>query len=288
MKLGFWTLGMPPWSNSEVAQKAVETGCDGVDLRCTRPAEDGSPADGGNLSIESGPDEVKSTIDAFAEAGIEVSSLLCYSPKGHSGALLAWPELESDLATHAQLAEQLGAPRLRVTVGHPPEGGSFDEHLNQLWRSVQAALVDTPSVGAVFENHPGTANAFQLLSKAEEFGDERIGVEFSPDHTHVMQEPTIDLVRRFAPFIHQVCIADRRPVAEDLAKFDGRYYTVRYESCMIGDGAVPLAGVIEALAEEGYDGYLSLKWEKSERFGHHLDTGDVALQRFVEYVRPLM
>jgi hypothetical protein len=38
-----------------------------------------------------------------------------------------------------------------------------------------------------------------------------------------MQEDNIDLIERYAKHIHQVCYADRKPVQQDLGKFDGRY-----------------------------------------------------------------
>ena len=114
-------------------------------------------------------------------------------------------------------------------------------------------------MNAVVENHPGRASAAQLLATAEKMQDQRIGVEFSPDHVVVMQENVLDLVERYAPHIHHICFADRKVVQEDLASFDGRYYYVRYESCAIGDGIVPGREMLAKLAHLGFDDYVSLE-----------------------------
>ncbi len=74
-------------------------------------------------------------------------------------------------------------------------------------------------------------------------------------------------------------------VQVDLAKFDCRFYEVRDESFGIDECVFPAAAIFEALAEEGFDGYVSLKWEKSARFGHHLPPGDQVLGQFAEFMR---
>jgi len=146
---------------------------------------------------------------------------------------------------------------------------------------------ETPGINAVVENHPDRANAGQLLATAEKVQDQRIGIEFSPDHVVVMQENVLDLVVRYAPWIHHICWADRKLVLEDLARFDGRYSHIRYESCWTGDGAVPARDLLAALERVGFDDYVSLRWEKSSRFGHHRPSSESALEHFAAYMREL-
>src|SRR5438477_2168153 len=130
MKVGFWTLGMPPWSNAETARRAAELGYDGVDLRCTRP-ENGRPSDFGNLSIESTEAEVAETRKVFADAGVEISSLLCYNRGGHSATNVDWDAVEAELVAHTKFAQRLGTPRVRITVGRPAEGMSWEGYLER-------------------------------------------------------------------------------------------------------------------------------------------------------------
>ncbi len=287
MKLGFWTRGMPPeWSAVEFARQAAKYGYHGVDLRCTELV-DGAPVDGGQVTLETSDAEVAALVDAFAEAGVGISSLLCYNKGGHGGTLTDWDAFAEDVAAHAVFAARLGTSMIRVTVGKPAPGVSWDQHLQTLWPAVRRGLDAAPGMRAVFENHVGTGSAAQLLELSEKFGDERIGVELSPDHCIVMQEDLLGLVERYARHVHQICFADRKPVQEGLGAFDGHYYTVRYEVAVPGEGLVPAERLFTLLNEKGFDGYVSLKWEKSATFGQRMPWGDVMLPRFAAYMRSL-
>src|SRR5438876_9547907 len=69
MKLSFWTLGMPAWSNAEFAERAAELGYGGVDVHLTN---------GGNLTIDASEPEIDNVMRTYSSKGIEVSSLLAY------------------------------------------------------------------------------------------------------------------------------------------------------------------------------------------------------------------
>jgi sugar phosphate isomerase/epimerase len=284
MKLGFWTLGMPQWTNEELAQQAAAFGYHGVDLRCTRP-ENGKPSGGGNLCIESTEEEVEGTRVAFERAGVEIASLHCYLPGGHADSSFDWDWFESDIAAHAALAERVGSPRIRILLGTPAEGTTWGEHFVRLWEAAQAGLKDSSDVSILFENHTGTASAGQLLEKAAEVGDPRIGVEFSPDHSVIMQEDISELLDRFTPQMFHIAIADRLLVEEDLGKFDGEYYQVRYAPAMIGEGDVPFGKIFRRLEQNGYDGYLTLKWEFSGGSSAARRSGDEVLPLFADFIR---
>jgi sugar phosphate isomerase/epimerase len=278
---------MPPeWPALEFPRQARAYGYHGVDLRCTALVN-GVPADGGQLTLQTPEAEVAALVDAFAQAGVEIASLLCYNKGGHGGTLTDWDAFAEDVAAHARFAARLGTKVIRVTVGKTAPGVTWEQHLRALWPAVQRGLDAAPGVGAVFENHVGSGSATQLLRLSEEFGDERLGVELSPDHCIVMQEDVLGLVARYARHVHQVCFADRKPVEEGLGAFDGHYYTVRYEDAVPGEGLVPAERMFSLLKEKGFKGYVSLKWEKSANYGHHLPWGDVMLPRFASYMRAL-
>jgi sugar phosphate isomerase/epimerase len=286
MKLGFWTLYDVDWSNEEIAQRAAALGYHGVDLRVTAPTR--KPGIGENLSLQSSDAAVEQTKQAFARAGVEISSLNCYNSSPAAGDAVAYDAFETEIRQHAELARRVGTPRIRFQISAgPPPGATWEDYLVDIWRSVGRVLDQTPGINAVVENHPDRANAGQLLATAEKMQDQRIGVELSPDHVVVMQENVLELVARFAPWIHHICWADRKLVQEDLARFDGRYYYIRYESCWIGEGSVPARDLLAALERLGYDDYMSLKWEKSSRFGHHLPSGESAVEHFAAYMRGL-
>jgi sugar phosphate isomerase/epimerase len=286
MKLGFWTLGMPSWNSREIVEQAAKYGYSGVDLRCTRP-DNGRPAGGGNLCIESPDEDVRSTREAFEGSGVEITSLLCYLPRERSAGAMDWSWYRDDVAAHASLAGRVAAPLMRLGVGAPAEGVSWNRHLESLWEATQAGLEKEPGVGVVFENHTGRPYAEELLAMAEGVGDQRIGVELSPDHCLVMQEDAVEVIERHSRWIHQVCFADRCVAEEGLGDFDGRYYHVRYESCVVGEGLVPAAPIFAELKRLHYDGYVTLKWERPVESGGKVTTGEAVLPIFAKFMRDL-
>jgi sugar phosphate isomerase/epimerase len=293
MKIGFWTTGMPDWSNAEFAKRASELGYDGIVLRRANLGEHGVNA------VDQELDEIKRT---YESAGIEIECLISSNSKGTYPGCgsdeIDWDQVEGELVHDVRAANKLGCPTVMVPVQRPVKGVRWDwtEYLDNLARASLAALKEAPDVSAIYENHVDSASARQLLEMVERTGDQRLGVMFSPDHCVVMQENAVELADRYASGIRQVCLADRKVVEEDLGNFDGRYYYVRYECCVVGEGIVPSAAILTTLKRHGYDGYVTLKWEKHigwagahlpEGFGHHLPDGEVVLPSFVEYVRSL-
>jgi sugar phosphate isomerase/epimerase len=285
MKLGFWMLGMPDWTNEEIAQRAAAHGYSGVDLRCQQRDVGRPSVRPMNISIDSDDGEIERTKAAFATADVEISSLLCYNPSPCTGDKRAWEIFEQELALHAGLARKLGSSSIRFQLEGPPEYVSWEDYLVDVWGVAGRVLDAFPGMTAVIENHIQRASAAQLLATAERMGDPRLGLEFSPEHALVMQEKILDLIDRYAPHIHKICWADRKVVQHDLGRFDGRYYYVRYQSCWIGDGMMPTKEIISRLVKNGFDGYISLKWEKSSWFGAHLPDGETALAYFPGYMR---
>jgi sugar phosphate isomerase/epimerase len=284
MKLGFWTIGMPDWTNQEFARQAARHGYQGVDLRCKR--RDGRAVSRPvNVAVDSPAEYIAETKAAFAAAKVEIASLLVYNGSPAVNDAEAWATFENEIALHARLAEKLGTSRIRFAVEGPPDGVSWNDYLVEIWRAVGRVLEQFPGMGAVVENHVGRANAEQLLGIADKVGDPRIGIELSPEHAYVMQEDVLGLIERYTPHIHHICWADRKVVQHELGRFDKRYYHVRYEACWNGDGFVPTEAVLDALARNGFKDYVSLKWEKSSTFGFHLPPGEDALAHFPGFIR---
>src|SRR5215813_10112745 len=77
VKLGFWTLYDVDWTNEEIAHRAAALGYHGVDLRVTSLGRE--TRTGENISLQSSTDEIDRTRQAFAQAGVEISSLNCYN-----------------------------------------------------------------------------------------------------------------------------------------------------------------------------------------------------------------
>jgi sugar phosphate isomerase/epimerase len=293
MKLGFLQGGMPAWTNAEIARQATELGCDGVGIG-RRNLQGGS-----NASDE----EVEELRRTYAAAGVEIHNFSADTRPlwpGIDSDEIDWDAAEVALVSAAKLTARVGSPSMSVTVQQPNPGTrtqkwNWDDYLENLGRVSLTAVNEAPGVRAVFQNHINSANAQQLFEMAEKRGVDKLGVAFSPDHCIVMQENPLELANRHSAAIQHVTMADRKVVEEDLGKFDGRYYYVRYECCVVGEGAVPVEQLLETLKLRGFDGYVSLKWEwltadpsrtiHPEGYGWHLPPGEVVLPPFVKLMK---
>src|SRR3954471_18971347 len=115
MKLSFWTLGTPDWTNMQVVDAARRFGFDGVDLRC---------AVGRNVSVESTPHQVVELKGLFTDNGVEISSILAYNQRGNAEDV-DWVEVQDDIARHIDLAQRLGTKAMRVNAAAPAAGSSW-------------------------------------------------------------------------------------------------------------------------------------------------------------------
>lgn len=261
MKLSFWTLGTPDWTNDAVVDAAKRFGFQGVDLRC---------APGRNISLMSPDDEIERLKDLFAGSGIDIASLLAYNERGNADGV-DWPAVTADLIAHVELANRVGTTSMRVNGGAPARGGSWDPYLEGLARALSDALGQTEGVTMNMQNHPGSLNAAQVVQLAEMVGSERFGAGFSPDHCIDMAEDPLAAVKAVAPWVRHLHLADRERPA------DGRL-----KACLPGTGFVPNREVLGVLAGRGYDGWVSFKWEKPTY--PDLPEAEVALPHFISFM----
>ena len=263
MKLSFWTLGMPPWSNAEFAAKAAELGYEGIDIRCTT---------GGNISAESSEAEIDDVMKTFAAKNVKIASLLGYQKRGNGKEPVDWNAVESDLVTHAKLAQRMGNLPFRITVGYTDPSTSRSEYLANLGEATKTAMREVPSVNFMVQNHAGSSSAGELGALVEKVADPRFRLGFSPDHCYEEGEDPVEMAARYAPVVEQLHIADR------VRTEDGHY-----KACWIGDGIEPHAKILETLATRGFDGWVSLKWER----GADMPLGDTLLPHYVSYMKSL-
>lgn len=268
MKLSFWTLGTPGWSNEAVVDAAVRFGYQGVDLRC---------ATNGNVSLQSSDDEVDALRALFESNGIEIASLLAYNERGNEDGV-NWPAVSADLAAHMRLCVRLGTPNLRVNVGSPPRNSNWEGYMEGFANAVWNALARVEGVTMNIQNHPGSLTAAQAIQLSRLVGRSRFGIGFSPDHCVDMGEDPVALASRAGTWVRQVHLADRE-------RADGEMVGGKLRACIPGEGIVPNRDVLETLRSQGFDGWVSFKWEKPTY--PDLPDAEDALPKFVSYMSAL-
>ena len=268
MKLSFWTLGTPDWTNAQVVDAARRFGFDGVDLRC---------AVGRNVSVQSTPQDVEDLRRLFADHGIEIASLLAYNERGNAEGV-DWGVVQQDIARHIELAQRIGTKAMRVNAAQPAANSSWDAYLEGFAKALTGALAGNSDVVLNMQNHPGAPSAAQVGKIAAMVHSPLFGSGFSPDHCVDMGEDVLAAVETLAPVVKQLHLADRERGGEGSGG--------KMRACLPGEGFVPNREVIGALRRHGYDGYVSFKWEKPTY--PDLPDAEVALPHFIAYMKTLL
>ncbi|NLF32284.1 MAG: sugar phosphate isomerase/epimerase [Planctomycetes bacterium] len=265
MKLAFTTLGCTGWDLDTIIARAVEYGYDGVDFRGYR----------GELKIYELPEftaDLEATVAKFDDAGLDVpclstSARVCADP---AGAI-------EEVRRYAPLCEAFGATMMRV-FGGPLGEMSREQAIDATADTLRAAGAIAADYGAavLLETHDAWPDGRHLKAVMERAGSDAVGVLWDVMHPFnaVGETPaaTTALLGRWIRYTH---FKDARRGG------DGKLHL-----CPIGEGDLPLADCVAQLRAIGYDGWLTLEWEK--QWHADLDEPEAAYPQYVKVMRRLL
>ena len=262
MKLSFTTMATPNKSGPEAIRMAREFGYMGVDLRVSDHK--------GELKLNSSIQEINQIKDVFASEGIKPSGLLCYNETG-SDEPESWKRMTESILRHLEIAERLGSPTIRIFGGNPRESGNSEDYTKRTADAIAAAIQrDDSKTGILIQNHFGNYSVKEALELIKKTGNDRLGLVFSPDHCIITEEPLSDLYSLVKPVTRQLYIADVIKTESD------------HDGTLPGKGCVPLNEAYEALGGDGFEGWVTFKWEKL--WNPVLEEPEIALPYFIKYV----
>ena len=243
MKLGVTTLGCPNWTLDEILTNVKSYGYDGVELRGIGPYLDltKSPHFVDAAAIEL-------TRRRFADAGLEISAL-------DSSVTLAQTdssERESNLRHGREtidLAARLGVPFVRVFGGGSDLRQEDAEDLvaSGLAELGEYALGTGEDVSVLLETHDAFSTGAQVAAAVVKGAHPRAAALWDLHHPARHGETPMETYHALAPYTRSTHVKD--------SQANGTY-------CLCGDGDIPLREMIGLLHAGGYDGYLTLEWEK--------------------------
>jgi sugar phosphate isomerase/epimerase len=236
----------------EVFAVARELGFDGVELDWRNPAE---AQEGGAL----GPENRAAIVKAAQTAGVEIPSVAAHFLNG-GGIASANPETRQAgldaLRTGIQLCRDLGAKALLVPFFGDAEMETAEdkerlvESLNQL-----APAAENANVTLAIEHTLRGDEAAQLLEKVR---STHIGDYFDMANCMCFGYNPVREVEMLGYHIAQVHAKEYdRGDAELAPRSKGQYPNLNPKP--FGEGQVPVKGVLTALQQAGYDGYVVLE-----------------------------
>jgi sugar phosphate isomerase/epimerase len=246
-RIAFSNLAAPEWTLERTVEAVHELGYDGLELRLL----DGEPID--ILELASSARRAAAT----TLAGVRLACL--------DTSIELAGAFERTLPAALELAREWGTDMVRVF------GGDVTD-LDDVARRLEPLLA--PGVTVVLETHDHFASAARVAELVGLVGSESLAAVWDLHHPTRMGESPTDVVRALGAAIRLVHVKDARRLGDD------------WELVPLGDGDVPVRESFDVLRALGYDGWLTVEWEK--RWHPELAEPELALPHELRALRALI
>jgi sugar phosphate isomerase/epimerase len=268
MKISFTTLSCPDWSWDKILDEAVRLGYDGIEVRGVE-GEMFLPKAKPFLS-----ENIDNTIAVLKQKGLEIccldTSCSFHDPQKFDAAI-------TEGKATIDLAQKLGVPYIRVFGNNIPDPSKKDETIERVAKGLEtlARYADEKGVCVLIETHGDFSASDDLLEVLNRVYSPAIGVLWDINHPYKAFGEPIELTyERLGKYIKHTHIKDSKGMGKE-AKL-----------CLVGEGDLPIKQCIDLLKEHGYDGWLSLEWEK--KWHPELEEPEVAIPAYIEYIKKIL
>lgn len=291
MKIAGHTMGTPEYALDEAVRLFATLGIEGIEII----AQEGYAC---GISPAAGPAEVAALRRVLDESGLAPVSLIAYTNGINALEPAERRAAMGELRRVIEVASELGAPYIRVYAGALPPGS--DQHAAR-WAALVAALQDLGRVAApagvtlTVENHFNTMTPSARLTALliDEVDHPNVRILYDQANlTFQGDEEYAEAIRLQAGKIALVHVKDF-VFKEEGAGFSASSVFVvsenerKVRSRVVGEGIVPWSDIVQQLAVTGYDGWLSLEYERRWH-PNDLPSADVGMRRGADYLRRLL
>jgi len=260
-RIAFSTLAFPDASLATAVSLGRSYGYEGVELRLV----DGELID----PRMPGPERaaVRRTLDA---AGLPVVAV-------DSSIRLTDPDPGPDLRAFVELGSDWQAPLVRFFGGALSETEpARQQGLTAAARALETAAPVAQRLGVsigveTHDSFSASATVAELLSIVRSPG---VGAVWDSHHPHRMGESPEEIYSNIGERLMLAQIKDARRAPE---RADG------WQLVLLGDGEVPVRHMLGLLASGGYQGWISVEWEK--RWHPEIEPPEVALPQHLKLLR---
>jgi fatty-acyl-CoA synthase len=245
MRLAYSTLACPRWTVEEAVAAAVRYGYDAIEWRL---------ADGAIIEPDTPPAVRRRLREVSAANGIDLACLdtSCRLVQASPDERVAVIEVARRMI---DMADELGAPLLRVFGGPLPQGTTRSSLLAPTAEELHTICTYAAerNINVILETHDAWSSSAELLQLLQAAASPTAGILWDIHHTFRVGEDPAQSVALLGSALAHVHVKDGRPLSDAPES---------WELCLLNEGTVPLREACSALRHSGYDGYLSLEWEK--------------------------
>jgi len=263
MKIAFSTLGCPDFGWTDIYSMAKDFGFDGIEIRGLGKeifAVKGQPFTESRLP---------KTIEKLAKLDLEIPCL-------SSGCCLKYPEQAEanyqEIVEYITLAAKLGAAYVRILADrdpHPVDEVDDAVVLQALRRLIPVA--EANGVTLLLETNGVYADTKRLCNLLDQVDSDAVAALWDLHHPcRFAGEKPDTTVQNLGAYIKYVHIKDS--VVEN--------GEVKYK--MMGEGDLPIDGMMQALRSINYEGYITLEWVK--RWAPELSDAGVVFPHYANFM----
>ncbi|GCE09617.1 sugar phosphate isomerase/epimerase family protein [Dictyobacter aurantiacus] len=264
MKFAFSTLGCPQWTTEQVADNAVRLGYSGVELRLL---------DNEVIDPVRDAEKVRQAVATFRARGVEVCAFDTSCTFNLSDAAERAKNVES-LRVWIQLAQELQVPILRV-FGGAGTGENIEQENQWVAEALRqvAPQAEQAGVTITLETHDGFASAHRTAQVLDLIDSPAVAALWDSHHPYRMGESASEVWQLLGPRVAHVHVKDAR---RDDSEKSG------WKLVLMGEGEVPVREQLASLQANGYDGYISVEWEK--RWHPEIEDPEIALPQHINWL----
>jgi len=267
MKISFTTLACPAWDLETIISRGSEYGYDAVDFR-------GLGEEMRVYRLPAFGAQAEQTRRRLADAGLAVSAF-------SSGArMFSVDQAEraghlDEVARYAELCGTFGVDYIRV-FGGKLKGTAVQEAVKISIEALEKMAAAARPRWIAVETHDDWINTAMLAGVLERVQAENVGVLWDLHHPFRMGgESPAQSYRNIGRYVCCTHVKDSKPTDDE-----------GYVPVLPGEGGdVPLREMVSLLKAGGYDGYLTLEWEK--RWHPEIAEPEEALPAYAKFLREL-
>lgn len=266
MKIAYSTLACPQWTVEEAVAAAVHSGYDAIEWRL---------ADGELIGPETPEPVLRRLRDVPIASGIAIACLdtSCRVVQASSQERAETIEAAQRML---DIAASIGAPFVRVFGGPLPDGMTHAAMIAPTAEVLQriGTYAAERNIVVTLETHDAWSDSANVLALIHAAASPAVKVLWDIHHTYRSGETPTQSVTTLGTSIAYVHVKDGRPRPN---------IPDAWELCLLNEGIVPLQEAYTALKHSGYDGYISLEWEK--KWHPEIDEPEIALPQAVPLLR---
>ncbi len=265
MKISYTTLACPDWSWERILDETVRFGFDGIEIRGLERELDLTKME------PFFPENIEGTMKQLREKSLEICCLDT-SCRFHTAA-----DIEKYLAegkAAIDLAQKLNCKYIRVFGNEIPDKSRKAETIKQIASSLDELGNYTKGTGVtvLIETHGDFSTGDAMLELLQQITSKNVDVLWDVTNAYVEFDEPIDVTfNKLSSRIKHSHIKDAKGRVPD-AKL-----------CMIGKGDLSVKQMVDLLKSIGFDGWLSLEWEKM--WHPELEEPEIVLGTYIKHIK---